>query len=203
MSNYSIVGSEFCCTNHPSPEVWKPIPGYEGLYEVSNRGRIKSIAGFKRYAGKQRRIKIRIVRGCRSVCLVDKNGRKKEVLIHLLVLLAFVGPKPKDKQECRHFPDKNPSHNCVENLQWGTYQEQWEDKVVHGTDNTGHRYGEDHPSSTMTEAIVRKARELWVPAKRGKIKWGKYTVAWLSREFKVSKDALWGALLRKTWKHVK
>lgn len=101
-------------------EQWKPIVGYEGLYEVSNLGRIKSI-GFGT-------IKIRrqnIVCGYAQV-LLCKNGEKKQKLVHRLVYEAFVGNIPKfiqagrgngDKMfEINHI-DENKLNNNVENLE--------------------------------------------------------------------------------------
>lgn len=67
-------------------------------------------------------------------------SRGKTMYIHRLVLEAFVGPCPSG-MECRHFPDRNPSNNCLDNLQWGTPLENNHDRFFHGTSNKGERHG--------------------------------------------------------------
>ena len=98
------------------------MPGYEGQYEVSNQGNVRT---FRRGA-KGRLLKPgRMPRGHLSVAL----GRGNSQCVHKLVLLAFVGAAP-DKHECCH-NNGNPADNRLENLRWGTRSENNIDAVVH------------------------------------------------------------------------
>ena len=92
-------------------EIWCPIRGYEGIYEVSDQGRVKSI-GY----GKER-----ILRPGRNTCgylLVGlrKNREQKWYLVHRLVAQAFI-PNPDNLPQVNH-KDENKTNNSVQNLEW-------------------------------------------------------------------------------------
>lgn len=99
-------------------EEWKSIPGYEGLYEVSSYGRVKSL---DRYDSRNCFRKGRILkqnndgRGYMSVqlCL---NGKIKKYLVHRLVAQTFI-PNPDNLPEVNH-KDENPENNSVTNIEW-------------------------------------------------------------------------------------
>ena len=105
-------------------EVWKNILGYEGQYQVSTLGNVRS---FRRSAAPKLLKPGRMSGGHLSVALGRGNSR----CVHELVLLAFVGPAP-IKHECRHLNGK-PADNRLENLKWGTRSENILDAVAHGT----------------------------------------------------------------------
>lgn len=71
-----------------------------------------------------------------------RGGRATDWRIHVLVLTAFVGPRPVDCKQTRHL-DGNCQNNDLGNLRWGTPQENYLDRVRHGTpvDNSGERHG--------------------------------------------------------------
>ena len=94
-------------------EIWKPIKGYEGLYEVSNTGKIKSIAN-----GKNRVLIPTGVRGYDSIGLCKRPGGKKSFLVHRLVAEAFV-PNPNGYTEVNH-KDECKTNNNADNLEWCT-----------------------------------------------------------------------------------
>ena len=94
-------------------EYWKPVVGYEGLYMVSNWGRIKSMN--YNHSGKERIMKQKIQGGYYSVNL-SKNGIIKTYLVHRLVAEAFI-PNLNNYKEVNH-KDENKTNNVVSNLEW-------------------------------------------------------------------------------------
>ena len=117
-------------------EMWKPVLGWRGLYEVSDQGRVRSLprevmagrAGLRMHPG---RIVATFVRQGRLFVNFSDGDKRQTCTIHRLVLEAFVGPRPKG-MECRHL-DGNPAHNYLDNLVWGTKFENETDRVRHGT----------------------------------------------------------------------
>ena len=97
-------------------EIWKPIVGYEGLYEVSSFGRVRSL---DRYDGRAYRrgciIKPRIQSNYLSVSLCN-GGKCRQQLVHRLVAKTFI-PNPNNLPMINH-KDENKTNNCVENLEW-------------------------------------------------------------------------------------
>ena len=92
-------------------EIWKDIVGYEGMYQVSNLGRVKS---FKQ--GKERIMKpVYDTYGYLQVML-SKNGNCKNFMVHRLVSQAFI-PNPDNLPEINHC-DEDKTNNSVENLEW-------------------------------------------------------------------------------------
>lgn len=99
-------------------EIWKDIPGYEGKYQVSNKGRVKSL-NFNR-TGKEAILKAKNHVGYPRVILW-KGGKRHEICVHRLVAEAFL-PNPDNKQFVNHI-DGDRRNNNVENLEWCTPQE--------------------------------------------------------------------------------
>ncbi len=119
-------------------EEWRPVIGYEGLYEVSDLGRVRSLDRVVlRSNGAPHPWKGQILKpsahpknGHLSVRLYQSDrGRTLEV--HRLVGEAFLGPLPPGR-ETRHF-DGDPANNRVRNLVYGTKSENNDDRVRHGT----------------------------------------------------------------------
>jgi len=105
-------------------EIWKPIPGYEGRYEVSNLGRVRSFV--RNYAGVFLKPG-KASHGYYTVSLGSKNSRT----LHSLVAETFIGPRPAG-QEVLH-KDGSRTNNCVENLRYGTRSENIRDAVRQGS----------------------------------------------------------------------
>ena len=100
-------------------EIWKPIKEFEGYYEVSNMGRVRSL-NYKR-TGKKKILKnIEDYKGYLEVGLT-KNGKRKQFKVHRLVAKAFI-PNPENKPCIDHI-NTIKSDNRVENLRWVTYKE--------------------------------------------------------------------------------
>lgn len=108
-------------------EVWTDIKDYEGLYQVSNYGRVKSLA--KKIIcrdGRERNYKERILKpyncaGGYQVVALSKNGNRAQLLVHRLVAQNFL-INPENKAEVNHI-DFNPANNTLFNLEWTTRQE--------------------------------------------------------------------------------
>lgn len=121
---------------------WRPIEGYGGKYEVSDRGDIRS------HVGKGRILRPRTHPfGYKQVGL-SQDGVSSSRTVHSLVLEAFVGARP-DGAVTRHL-DGDPSNNKLSNLAWGTQSENNFDQVRHGT----------HPRSRQTECLNGHRLEL-------------------------------------------
>ena len=132
------------------PELWQPIEGYEGLYEVSNLGRVRRLTArvwVQRGKGYWITRKGRVLKGGFDhdgyvLHVLSCKGTTKTHKEHHLVLNAFVGPCPKGLQT-RHL-NGNPADNCVSNLVWGTAAENSKDMSRHGRRRCGpnhHFYG--------------------------------------------------------------
>ena len=97
-------------------EIWRDIAGYEGIYQVSNMGRVKSFYGI----GENLLTPSSNKSGYMYVVLT-KDGVRKSCKVHTLVARAFIS-NPENKPVVHH-KDSNRSNNRVENLQWVTHQE--------------------------------------------------------------------------------
>ena len=111
-------------------EIWKPVKGYEGLYEVSNEGRVRSldrvitslpcsyrVAQTRRFRGKLKATRLNNY-GYELVTL-SANKKAKTFSLHRLVLEAFVGECPDGMEACHY--DDNPTNNHLSNLRWDTH----------------------------------------------------------------------------------
>lgn len=125
-------------------EEWHAVPGYEGLYEVSDRGRVRSLDhDLQQRHGRNPAFKaLRLIRGriLRTTpdrrgyvsVMLSADGRTRRDYVHRLVLLAFVGPPPTPEHEGAHW-DNVRSNNALGNLRWATHEENAADRVRHGT----------------------------------------------------------------------
>lgn len=115
---------------------WRDIPGYEGHYQASSDGRIKSLERRGPKSGRQ--LWERILRASTSeshphpcVVVYAPDGSHRTVTVHRLVAFTFLGPPPPNHEVCHG--DGDPANNNVENLRWGTRAENIYDAVRHGT----------------------------------------------------------------------
>ena len=90
-------------------EVWKDIPGYEGKYQASSLGRIRSKRGV---------LKLRDNFGYQRVMLYGLKGGRKSLSVHRLVAKTFI-PNPNNYPQINHI-DENKSNNRIDNLEWCT-----------------------------------------------------------------------------------
>lgn len=117
---------------HPPPEVWKPIPGYQGLYDISDQGRVRS---WKTHHGRPGPRVLTVGRrkngGLYLGLTLHGPDKSRYWRVHQLVMLAFAGPCPPGL-EVRHL-DGDHEHNARTNLAYGTRGQNEHDKVAHGT----------------------------------------------------------------------
>jgi NUMOD4 motif/HNH endonuclease len=173
-------------------ETWRPVVGYEGYYEVSDLGRVKSLARVVTMKnGCNRPVKERILKPDKSghYPRVYLEGRGRE--IHRLVAEAFLGPCPSG-QECRHHLDGIPSDPRLRNdkgeirLEWGTHHQNMQDAIRHGTMPRG----ETHGTSKLTE---EQAQEIINSPLDGKT---------LARIYDVSDDLPCAIRRGEIWTHI-
>ena len=126
-------------------ELWLPVVGYEGLYEVSDQGRVRRNGRVLR--------PITTV-GCYASVSLSRKGVRKRQYVHTLVLTAFVGPRPAGHNAC-HGPTGG-FDNSLRNLRWGTQASNLADRERDGTVNRGERNG----MAKLTDEKVRLVREL-------------------------------------------
>lgn len=164
-------------------ETWRAIPGHPG-YEASDLGRIRSYRNRQGHpAAKPRVLSPGKVQGYRQI----KLGRSRQTKVHILVLETFVGPRP-DGLLCRHL-DGNGMNNRLSNLRWGTAEENYADRHLHGTHNTGSRNGRAKVDENGALAIRKR---LAAGEKQ-------YVVA---AEFGVSRGIVANISAGRTWKSV-
>jgi hypothetical protein len=145
-------------------ETWKPIPEYEGLYEVSDKGQIRSLPRIVSFGNRQRVTPEKVIlpyirpTGYHTVKL-GKEGRKQNAYVHRLVTLVFSGPCPPKHEVCHR--DGNKSNNRADNLYWGTRKQNIADNIRMGI----HPLGEAHGMAKLTDKQVLEIRKDTRPAK--------------------------------------
>jgi hypothetical protein len=173
-------------------EVWRAVPGFDG-YEASNMGRArtwKSKPGFFRSMPVLLTGATKRKRQNRVLFLLRNEGRRYYVLRGVLVLMAFVGPRPKGL-ECCHW-DGDATNDTLQNLRWDTKKANVADQYRHGTANHA-KPGEAHHGAKLTEEAVRCIRA--EPQFSG-------VNNMLARAFDVTAAHIYALRSGKTWKHV-
>jgi hypothetical protein len=138
-------------------EMWKPVSGWEGLYEVSSYGRVKSLARMTSSGNRsvpERILKHNVMKGYHCVTL-QYDGRVKVYRVHRLVIGAFGESQPSEEYEVNHI-DGDKSNNSIENLEWVTPKE----NTDHAFD-TGLRPRKDRPETIQKKrnALIRRYQD--------------------------------------------
>jgi len=128
-------------------EKWRDIVGFEGIYKISDHGRILSM--------RTNSIKKLTIHSNdpRPYLGLWKNNKSTIVRPHKLVMEAFVGKRPEGMECCHN--DGNPQNNHLSNLRWDTSKNNHADKVRHGTTNRGERCG----TAKLTQKQVDEIRQ--------------------------------------------
>ena len=179
---------------HMNQEKWKAIKGYEGLYEVSDLGNIRSIGRYTPARSGSCKFQKGMVRKLsfipkRYVCAtLSKEGVPRTFDIHRLVAKAFI-PNPDNLPEVDH-KDNNKHNNRVDNLQWISRLGNAQKAVASGLQPRGDRCS----NAVATEEIVLKIRKLYATTVPSQLK--------LEKMFGISRGAIWYIVNRKTWRHI-
>lgn len=158
-----------------SEEKWRDVEGYEGLYQISNFGRVKSF-----HYGIEKFLKSRISNTGYSVAGLSKHGSLKEIGVHILVARAFV-ENPENKPFVNHI-DGNKSNNHADNLEWTTNKENirhaWKLGLIKP------RIGTKHHGAKLSREDVLYIRENYKPRDKN------FGACALAKKFNVSKRTI-------------
>lgn len=176
-------------------EIWKDIPDYEGYYQVSNLGRVRSVdrevehntSGILKLKGKLLKFSYSNTGGYTQYTL-SKNGITETIKVCYLVMFAFVGLRPEGMQILHN--DGNPRNNALYNLRYGTQSDNERDKKKHGTGNDGSRNGQ----SKLTKGEVVTIRERYNNES--------ITQRKLASEFDVTQQTICDIINLRSWNHV-
>ena len=101
-------------------ETWKDIDGYEGYYQISNLGRVKSLYDGRRNVFREKIMKPKLEKtGYERICL-RKENKSKHYYVHRIVANAFLKVDENSKILDVNHKDENKQNNCVDNLEWCT-----------------------------------------------------------------------------------
>lgn len=180
-------------------EHWKSVADYEGLYEVSDLGRVRRLARFQLLGNRWGTLSSRFLpeqilqpvrsgnRGYLSVGLW-KDGQSRLTRVNVLVCETFHGPRPAG-QPCALHTNGDQDDNRAPNLRWGSDKDNACDRERHGRTAKGER----QHSARLTAPLVRTIRARAANGER---------IAPIAREFGVHPSSIHAAVKRETWKHV-
>jgi len=171
-------------------EIWKPVVGCEGTYEVSDDREVRRISPGKRtYPG--RILKQQLDPQGRPTVVLYLRGKRRTFRVSHLIADAFLPPKSSADQVLRHLND-NPADNRIENLAWGTYSDNNADAIRNGKFHS--QKGVLHGGAKLTDDKVREIRRLYAT--------GNFTQQELALKFGVAQSVISDIVKRKKWKHV-
>ena len=171
-------------------EIWKDIQGYEGFYQVSNLGKVKSLKRIvKHNKGGNQNIKEKILKQSLTgsgylTIVLSKNGIKERFLTHRLVCQSFLN-NDLTKRTVNH-KDCNKLNNELTNLEWMTDSE----NQIHSLENGIKPKGSNHANSKLTEQNVIEIRNSTL------------SNIDLSKIYKVAHQTISQIRNRKRWKHI-
>lgn len=171
-------------------EEWRAVVGWEGLYEVSSEGRVRSLTRIVTSVSGGRAVyghlvKPRAINSGYLVAVLNRNDRTFPRLIHRLVAEAFIGPCPLE-HEVNH-KDLNKHNNCETNLEWVTRSENHLHRARAGIGR-----GERNGTARLTEPDVRSIRARYRPG-------GGPGYKALAKEYGIAWETVRGVIKRHVW----
>lgn len=140
-------------------EVWQDVDGYEGLYQVSNLGRVKSLKridtkpykdGFRTHIVNERILKPFATRTGYLLVKLTKDKKEKSYQVHRLVAIAFI-PNPENKPQINHKNGKREDNNLL-NLEWVTASE----NARHKIDVLGFKFSDETKAKMRAKKLGKK-----------------------------------------------
>lgn len=162
-----------------SNEIWKDIPGWVGLYEVSNLGRVRNRHGLI--------LKPRVQWTGYNTAALSRNGRARQFMVHRLVCAAFIGPRP-ERYDVNHI-DGDRLNNSVENLEYVTRSQNQLHRRVTGTAALGEMNGR---SKLTAENVIEIRKQRAAGVKR----------ITLASRYRVSVYLITKITSREIWNHI-
>lgn len=177
-------------------EVWKPIPGFNGLYEASTFGRIRSVGGIRTYeawgkticrshAGRVLKPQLDGKKNYLHVCITD-GKKSKSHQVHRLVAQTFI-ENPFNLPEINHI-DEDKTNNAVWNLEWcdHKYNNTYGSKMLSAQ-------GERNAASKLTANTIRAIRSEYIPHDP------EHGITGLAKKYGISATHLFRIVNRKRW----
>lgn len=175
-------------------EIWKDIEGYEGLYQVSNLGRVKSLSrvvvrsSTRKYISNEKLLKLCSDKAGYMIVCLSKEGTHQTLKVHRLVANAFI-PNPNEKKEVNHI-NGIKWDNRLENLEWNTTSENQKHAYSIGLNKGAN--GQRHGMSKLTDSQVKL-----IKLELGIVKSGE-----LAKKYNVSQATISYIKSGKWWKHI-
>lgn len=182
-------------------EQWKPVVGFEGLYEVSSHGRVRSLD--KPVSGPNGRLSIRkgqIVKGCYShgkylQVNLYKDRKNNTQKIHRLVAIAFLS-NPENYEQVNH-KDFDRENNNLDNLEWCSARQNKDYSI-----NAGRQLkGTDVHSVKLTDEDILEIRRIYAET-RTKSRVGRGVLSGIAAKYGVCPSSISQIVARKSWKHI-
>lgn len=178
-------------------EIWKDISGYDGAYQVSNLGNVRSVDRINARGAKIKGVVLTRRKNITSdyyQVALSKNGKHKLVYVHRLVALAFV-PNEFGLPIINH-KDEDKWNNSYDNLEWCDYRYNLTYGKMSRENRSKRLVGEHHPNRKLCADDVLNIRKLY------KGNGGKYSAGEISKMYGICRDQAWKIATRKSWWNV-
>ena len=177
-------------------EVWKDVPGYEGLYKVSNTGKVMSLqtVGLFGKNNNGRLMTLRTDKFGYKFVFMSKDGKKKRGSVHRLVALAFI-PNPDNLPQVNH-KDEVRDNNNADNLEWCTvtYNNNYGNRRLKASNSIS---GERNGRAILTEEKVLEIRRTYIPGDK------EFCKRRLAEKYGVTYETITRIVCGTLWKNLK